>query len=146
MPLVDQSTDEAKQTQSSARCACTSCHNSCFTSTLLSEMMTATTPFQSSTVNACSQRATKRVNAHQRHTRSVQSSSCAEVGFFSSSICIVHGLQPKLIVLSRCCSILSAIRIATRRNSTCHQIEAYLVQLRHAVHRFSVPNDNHRAP
>ena len=34
-------------------------------------------------VDACSQRATKRDNAHQRHTRSVQSSSCAEGGFFS---------------------------------------------------------------
>ena len=34
-------------------------------------------------VDACSQRATKRDNAHQRHTRSVQSSSCAGGGFFS---------------------------------------------------------------
>ena len=51
-------------------------------------MMTATTPLRSSTVDACSQRATKRANAHQRHTRSVQSSSCAEGGFFPSPICI----------------------------------------------------------
>ena len=50
--------------------------------------MTATTPLRSSTVDACSQRATKRANAHQRHTRSVQSSSCAEGGFFQSPICI----------------------------------------------------------
>ena len=34
-------------------------------------------------VDACSQRATKRDNAHQRHTRSVQWSSCAEGSFFS---------------------------------------------------------------
>ena len=34
------------------------------------------------TADAYSQRATKRDNAHQRHTRSVQSSSCAERGFF----------------------------------------------------------------
>ena len=51
-------------------------------------MMTAKTPLRSSTVDACSQRATKRANAHQRHTRSVQSSSCAEGGFFPSPICI----------------------------------------------------------
>ena len=87
-------------------------------------MMAATPPFQSSTVDASSQRASKRVNAHQRHTRSVQSSSCAEGGFFSSPICIVHGMRPKSIVPSRCCSILSAIRTATRRS---HQIDAYPV-------------------
>ena len=120
-------------------------------------MMAATTPFQSSTVDACSQRATKRDNAHQRHTRSVQSSSCAEGSFFSSQaqFVSVHDLQPKRVVLqryrshpltSRCCSILSAIRTATRCNSTCHQIDAYPVQLRHAVHRPSGPNDHHRAP
>ena len=35
------------------------------------------------TVDACSQSATKRDNAHQRHTRSVKSSSRAEGDFFS---------------------------------------------------------------
>ena len=83
--------------------------------------------------------------------------SCAEVSFFSSQarFVYVHGLQPKRVVLqryrshpltSRCCSILSATRTATRCNSTCHQIDAYPVQLRHAVHRPSGPNDHHRAP
>ena len=48
---VIQSADEAKQTRSSARCSCTSCHNSCFTSTPLSETMAATPPFRSS--NRC---------------------------------------------------------------------------------------------
>ena len=79
------------------------------------------------TVDACSQRATKRDNAHQRHTRSVQSSSCAEGGFFSQAQSVsVHGLQPKRVVLqrscshplsSRCCSILSDFRTATRCSS-----------------------------
>ena len=45
-----------------------------FSSTLLTEMMTATCLFRSSTVVAHSWRATKRDNADQRHTRSVQSS------------------------------------------------------------------------
>ena len=70
-------------------------------------MMAATPPFQSSTVAARTRRATNQVNAHQRRTRTVQSSSCTEVSFFSSPICIVHGLQPKLIVPSRCCCILA---------------------------------------
>ena len=78
-------------------------------------------------VDACSQRATKRDSAHQRHTRSVQSSSCAEGGFFSKAQSVsVHGLQPKRVVLqrhcshplsSRCRSVLSAIRTATRCSS-----------------------------
>ena len=86
MPFVVHATDEAEPTEPSARCECTSCHNSCFTSTHLSEMMAATTPFLSSTVTASSQRTTNQVNAHQRHTRAVQSSSCAEVSFLSSPI------------------------------------------------------------
>ena len=86
MPFVVHATDEAEPTESSARCECTSCHNSCFTSTHLSEMMAATTPLRSSTVAASSQRTTNQVNAHQRHTRAVQSSSCAEVSFLSSPI------------------------------------------------------------
>ena len=78
-------------------------------------------------VDACSQRATKRDNAHQRHTRSVQSSLCAEGGISSQIQSVsVRGLQPKRAVLqrccsrplsSRCCSILSAIRTATRCSS-----------------------------
>ena len=71
----------------------------------------------------------------------------------------VHGLQPQRVVLQRydshplsgrCCSILSAIRTATRCssefNSTCHQTGAHPVQLRHAVLRPSRPNDHLRAP
>ena len=74
-------------------------------------------------VDACSQRATKRHNAHQRHTRSLHSSSCAESCFFSKAQSVsVHGLQPKHVVLqkcsahplsSRCCSILSATRCSS---------------------------------
>ena len=53
-------------------------------------------------VDACSWRATKRGNAHQRHMRSVQSSSCADGGFFSQAQSeSVHGLQPKRVVLQR---------------------------------------------
>ena len=44
-------------------------------------------------VDACSQRATKRDNAHQRHTRSVQSSSCTEGGYFTQAKSVsVRGL------------------------------------------------------
>ena len=108
-------------------------------------MMTATTPLRSSTVDACSQRATKRANAHQCHTRSVRSSSCAEGGFFPSPICISTRLAtqarrtPEVShpLSGRCCRILSAIRPATlwlsAFNSTCHQTGAQPVQLRHAV-------------
>ena len=63
--------------------------------------MTATTPLRSSTVDACSQRATKRANAHQRHTRSVQSSSCAGGGFFPSPICIRTRLETQGVALRR---------------------------------------------
>ena len=102
MPLVVQSIDEAKQTQSSPDARVR-------VATILvlhqhpSDMMAATPPLQSSTVAARSRRATNQVNAYQRRTRAVQSSSCAEVSFFSCPICIVHGLQPKLILPSRCC-------------------------------------------
>ena len=44
-------------------------------------------------VDACSHRVPKRDNAHQRHTTSVQSSSCAEGSFFSSPICIRTRLE-----------------------------------------------------
>ena len=57
-----------------------------FPTTRLSEMMSATIPSQRNVLRPLTlvpQRATKGDNAHQRHTRSVQSSSCAEGGFFS---------------------------------------------------------------
>ena len=88
MPFVVQSTVEAKQTLILYWVRLNELPQILFYINTLSEMMTATTPFRSSTVDACSQRATKRANAHQRHTRSVQSSSCAEGGFFQSPICI----------------------------------------------------------
>ena len=59
---------------------------------------------------------------------------------------LAHGSQSKRVVLQRydshplsgrCCSILSAIRTATRCssefNSTCHQTGAHSLQLKHAV-------------
>ena len=90
------------------------------------------------TVDACSQRATKRDNAHQLHTRSIQSSSCAEGGFFTEAQSVsVHGLQPKRAELqrhrshplsSRCCSILSGLRTATRCSSAFNVARATLNQ------------------
>ena len=103
-------------------------------------------------VDACSQRATKRDNAHQRHTRSVQPSSCADGGFFSQLQSVsAHGLQPKRVVLqryrshplsSRCRSILSAIRTATRCSSAFHfaRFNRRICLLGH-----SRPNDHHRS-
>ena len=113
-------------------------------------MISATLLFQFSTVDARSQRATNRDNAHQRHTRSVQSSSCAEGSFFSSPICL-HGLQPTRVVLRpllshplrlpNCNSLL--ISASVRR---VHQIDAHPMHLRYAVprHDFLLRGFNHR--
>ena len=81
-----------------------------------SEMMPAKTLCQSSTANA-----TKRDNAHRRHKRSAQPSSCAEGTFLSSPICnrTRFATQPRRtpVVSFRCCSTLSAIRTANRCSS-----------------------------
>ena len=83
--------------------------------------MSATIPSQWNVLHPLtlvSQRATKRDSAHQRHARSVKSSSCAEDGFFSQAHSVsAHGLQPERVVLQRYCSVLSAIRTATRCSS-----------------------------
>ena len=100
------------------------------------------------------------MNAHKRHTRSVQSSSCTEGGFFSQArSASVHGLQPKRVVTqrfrsyplsSRCCSILSDFQtcnsllfsVSNRRvaRATLNQRVCGMLIFGH-----SWPNDHHRA-
>ena len=75
-------------------------------------------------VDACSQRATKRDNAHQRHTRSVQSSSCAESGSSSQAQPVsVHGLRPKRVVLQKYCSHPLSNRCSEPRCSSAFQFD-----------------------
>ena len=98
-------------------------------------------------VDACSQRAAKRDNAHQRHTTSVQSSSSAESSFFPSPSCIrtrlatqeasysrniVHILCPVVVVASSPPSE-PKLAVLQRFNSTCCQSCAQPAHLRYAV-------------
>ena len=84
----------------------------------LSEMMSATIPSQWNVLHPLTlvpARNETRQYAHQRHTRSVQSSSCAEGGFFSQVQSVsVHGLQPKRVVLHVAASATLSIRRVAR--------------------------------
>ena len=115
-----------------------------------SEMISATLLFQFSTVDARYQRATNRDNAHQRHTRSIKSSSCAESSLFSSPICLctqiaTHARRTPAVVVAS--SPPSKLELAAhqRFSSTC-------LPDRRPSNAFEVccswlpwPNDHHRA-
>ena len=78
-----------------------------------SEMMSATIPSQWNVLRPLTLvPAMEQDNARQRHTRSVQSSSCAEGGFFSKAQSAVHGLQPKRVVLQKYRRITSPVVVA----------------------------------
>ena len=76
--------------------------------------------------------ATNEDDAHQRHTRSVQSSSCAECGFYSS---LMHGLQTKLTVLRGILRVLCPAVVV----ASCPPSELQLADYQHPIRRITRP-------